>query len=154
MARVLHQQLPVNHVVPRDRLHVREARVLHHARVELLQQHRGILHDILQLRLIRFVRVNAQKHVLSPHKAERWCVVVEPRHLEHVAPHGSGTIQKVESDDLNLRSPETVQVPDDFFFKKKNETGFREDDFTFNVVFSYDNLSPFHKKKKSNDPIL
>jgi len=44
MARVLHQQLPV---VPRDWLRVREAGVLHHARVELLQQHRGVIHDVL-----------------------------------------------------------------------------------------------------------
>jgi len=85
VTRVLHQQLPVNHVVPRDRLRVREARVLHHARVELLQQHGGVLHGVLQLRLVRFVGINAQKHVLPPHEAELRRGVVEPRDLEDVS---------------------------------------------------------------------
>jgi len=33
------------------------------------------------------------------------------------------------------------------FLKKKNQTGLVENDFTFNTVFSYDNITLFRKKK-------
>jgi len=50
-------------------------------------------------------------------------------------------------DDFNLRFPEIVLALNDFVFLKKNETGWGEDDCTFNVVLPHDDLTLFHKKK-------
>ncbi|CAD5169561.1 unnamed protein product, partial [Musa acuminata subsp. malaccensis] len=80
-----HQKLPVDDVVPRDGRRVRLARVLRHARPPRLQQLRRPLHRLLQLRLVRLVRLDAQQHVLPPHEPELRGRVVEAGDVEDVA---------------------------------------------------------------------
>ncbi|BAS74688.1 Os01g0785500, partial [Oryza sativa Japonica Group] len=78
-------QLPEQHVVARDGGRVRVARVLHQRRAERRQVLHRAAHRRVQLRLVRLVRVDAQRHVLPPHEAEHRGLVLEPRHPQHVA---------------------------------------------------------------------
>jgi len=55
-------------------------------------------------------------------------------------------------DDFNLRFVQIVFALDDFVFFLKNGTGWEEDDFTFNVILSLNDLTLFHKKKKFKRP--
>lgn len=43
-----------------------------------------ILHSVLQLNFIGFIRVNAQNYVLSAYEVELWSLVLEPCHSEYI----------------------------------------------------------------------
>ncbi|GER53356.1 quaternary ammonium compound-resistance protein [Striga asiatica] len=77
-------ELPVKHIMPRDSVRVRIARVLNQTGPKWCQVSRCTPHRILQLHLPRLVRVDAQHHVFAAHEVELRGVVLESRHAQHV----------------------------------------------------------------------